>query len=168
MYADISGRSIIKAGTLPDVKITFQNQTPMRPAEALQALDTVLASQRITTIFQGPQYVKVFPESEASVEGGPIIDLPPDQLPDSSSLLTYIVKPKQGLGQRLMSAVTPFAKFHASIIYIPGGSAVPAKAGLPPQISAIHGSDDILVLRDYSSNVRRMLKVLSESSMLDK
>src|SRR5262245_51692337 len=43
LYAEISGRSIVRAGNLPDVKITFSNQTPMTAVEALQALDTVLA-----------------------------------------------------------------------------------------------------------------------------
>src|SRR4051794_40789802 len=45
LYADVSGRSIIRGGNLPDVKITFSNQTPMRAVEVLQALDTVLAAQ---------------------------------------------------------------------------------------------------------------------------
>src|SRR2546430_10501005 len=43
--SDISGRSIIRAPNLPDVKVTFSNQTPMTSVEALQALDTVLAAQ---------------------------------------------------------------------------------------------------------------------------
>src|SRR5438034_2253495 len=47
LYAEISGRSIIRAGNLPDLKITFSNQTPMTTVEALQALDTVIAAQGI-------------------------------------------------------------------------------------------------------------------------
>ena len=43
LYADISGRSIVRGANLPDVKITFSNQTPMTRVEVLQALDTVFA-----------------------------------------------------------------------------------------------------------------------------
>src|ERR1044071_1119709 len=38
-YAAISRRSIIRAGNVPNVKITFSNETPMSTVELLQALD---------------------------------------------------------------------------------------------------------------------------------
>jgi len=51
LYAETAGRSIIRSGNLPDVKITFSNQTPMTTVEILQALDTVLAAQASRLFF---------------------------------------------------------------------------------------------------------------------
>src|SRR5262245_54981714 len=87
VYAEISGRSIIRAANLPDIKITFSNQSPMTSVEALQALDTVLAAQGIAMVFLGTQYVKAVPAKEANLEPGPVVELDPEQLPDSSSYL---------------------------------------------------------------------------------
>lgn len=165
MYAEISGRSVIRGGNLPDVKITFSNQTPMSAVEVLRALDTVLAAQDITTVYLGTQYVKVVPAKDASMEPGPVIELPPDQLPDSSSFLIYIVKLKRVANSRAVVALSPFAKLPNSIVGIGSGSVSgpSAKASLP-NLPAIFGAKDnsILILRDYSSSVRRMLQVLEK------
>src|SRR5512138_3766454 len=42
LYAETSGRSVIRGANVPEVKVTFSNQTPMSAVELLQALDTVL------------------------------------------------------------------------------------------------------------------------------
>jgi type II secretory pathway component GspD/PulD (secretin) len=162
IYGEISGRSIIRAPNLPDIKVTFSNQTPMTAVEALQALDTVLAAQGVTMVFLGTHYVKAVSATEAHLEPGPIVELKPEQLPDSSSFLIYIVKLKDGKGSQAPHALQPFAKFPNSIIMI-GGSLPPSKSGLPNLPASLFGSkDDLLVLRDYSSNVRRMLQVLEK------
>ena len=165
LYAQISGRSVIRGGNVPDVKITFSNQKPMSAVEALQALDTVLAAEGITTVFLGTQYVKVVPEKFATTEPGPVIELPPDQLPDSSSFLIYIVKLKNVPASRASAAVTPFAKLPASIIAVgsPSASRPSSKTNLL-NLPVIFGAkeNNLLILRDYSSNVRRMLQVLEK------
>lgn len=165
MYAEVSGRSVIRVGTLPDVKITFSNQTPLSTVEVLRALDTVLAAQGIAMVYLGTQYVRVVPAKDAPTEAGPVIELPPDQLPDSSSFLIYIVRLKRVTHTQALPALAPFAKLPNSIVGIGSGSASrpPSKASLP-NLPAIFGAKDhsILILRDYSSNVRRMLQVLEK------
>lgn len=183
LYAEISGRSVIRATNLPDVKISFSNQTPMKTVEAMQALDTVLASQGIATVFQGTQYVKIVPENRAFMEGGPVIDLAPAQLPDSGSFLTYVVKLKKGTGNKATRMMMSYSKLANSIAYIPANdeqsfkknlSKIPVseeksfKEKLLQQISVSDGKEDILILRDYSSNVKRMLEVLSAGGVLEK
>ena len=165
LYAEVSKRSVIRGASLPEVKITFSNQTPMRAVEVLQALDTVLAAQGITTVYLGNQYVKVVTSGTAATEAGPVLELPPDQLPDSSSYLIYVVKLKNISAGQAAAAVQPFAKLPNSIIAIgprntPGAA---AKAGLP-DLRTVFGSKDqnLLILRDYSSNVRRMLQVVEK------
>ena len=165
LYAEISGRSIIRAPNVPEVKITFSNQAPLTRVEVLQALDTVLAAQNITTVLLGTKYVKVVPSAQAATEAGPIVELQPDQLPDSSSFVIYIVKLKNVTASEAVSAVQPFAKLPNSIVAVKAGGSGPAsaKGALPKLGNAILGKDhDLLILRDYSSNVRRMLHVLGE------
>ena len=166
LYAEISGRSIIPAGNLPDVKFTFSNQTPMSTVEILQALDTLLAAQGVTTVFLGTQYVKVVPAREAHLEPGPVVELQPDQLPDSSSLLIYIVKLKNVKAMEAVQALQPFAKLPNSIIAVGAGGGKPpgTKAALPNLPAGLFGpkDNDTLILRDYASNVKRMLQVLEK------
>lgn len=164
LYAEISGRSIIRAANLPDIRITFSNQTPMSAVELLQALDTVIAAQGLAMVFLGTQYAKVVPSKDAHLEAAPIVELQPEQLPDSSSFLVYIVKLKKVAPAQATTALQPFAKLPNSIVVIGGRSAGKAPSGALPNLSAIIGAKDdpILILRDYSSNVRRMLQVLEK------
>jgi type II secretory pathway component GspD/PulD (secretin) len=166
LYGEISGRSIICAGDLPAVKISFFNQTPLTPVEALQALDTVLAAQGITTVYLSTQFVKVVTEKNVHQEAGPFVDLRPEQLPDSSSYLIYLVRLKKTSAQQVVSAIQPFAKLQGSIIAISHAGTLPPafKASLPKALSTIITPKDtnLLILRDYSSSVRRMLQMLQE------
>jgi len=166
IYAETSGRSIIRAGNLPDVKITFSNQTLLTPVEVLRALDTVLAAQGIATIPLGTQFLKVVLAKEAPLEAGPVIELPPDQLPDSSSYLIYVVKTKNVVPRNASPALQPFAKLPNSILAIDSGVRGPpaSKANLPVLPPSLFGVKDkgIIILRDYSSNVRQMLQVLKQ------
>lgn len=165
VYAEVSGRSIIRAANVPDIKVTFSNQTPMTSVELLQALDTVLAAQDITMVCLGTQYVKAVSAGQAHLEPGPVVELKPEQLPDSSSFLIYLVMLKNAKGSQALPALQPFAKLPNSIILIGSGSGSPppSKSGLPNLPASLFGSkDDLLILRDYSSNVKRMLQVLEK------
>jgi type II secretory pathway component GspD/PulD (secretin) len=140
IYQELSGRTVIRAGSVPSVKITLETQTPLTRREALQTLDTALAGHQITMVLSGTKYVKVVPAPQAHSEAGPVIELPPDQLPESGSYLTYIVKVRDRNPTELLAVLQPFAKLPNSIVAIkePG----------------------LLILRDYSANVRRMLMLL--------
>lgn len=142
-YQELSGRSLIRSPKVSmNSKITFDNQTPLTRTEALQALDNVLAANGIVMVYFGTQYVKVMVPSEVVSETSPVIELPPDRLPESSSFLIYVVKLKHISPQDAVAILTPYAK-------------------LPNSILGIRDSN-LLTLRDYSANVRRMLQVLEE------
>jgi type II secretory pathway component GspD/PulD (secretin) len=142
LYQEVSGRSIIRSPNVPDIKVTFENATPLTRVELLQALDNVLAANNIAMIYLGTKYVKAVPAAQAPQEPGPVVELPPDQLPESSSYLTYIVKLRNIPPEQAIPIMQPFAKLPNSIVGTKGES--------------------ILILRDYSANVKRMLKVLEE------
>jgi len=110
--------------------------------EALQALDTVLAVNGVVMVYLGTKYVKAVTPREAALEPGPIVELPPDRLPDSSSFLIHVVKLKRLAPAEAVAVAQPFAR-------------------LPNSIVGVKGSD-VLILRDYSANVPRMGQVLEE------
>ena len=142
LYQEVAGRSVIRSPNVPDIKVTFENATPLTRVELLQALDNVLAANNIAMVYLGTQYVKAVPAAQAPQEPGPVVELPPDQLPESSSYLTYIVKLKNVPPEQAIQIAQPFAKLPNSIVGMKG--------------------EQILILRDYSANVKRMLKVLEE------
>lgn len=143
VYQELSGRSLIRSPRVPmSIKITFENVTPLSRVEVLQALDNVFAANGIVMVYLGTKYVKVISAVEAASETGPVVELPPEQLPDSSSFLLYIVRLNHRTPQEVMPGLMPFAKLPNGIIGM--------------------NNENLLILRDYSSNVRRMLQVLEE------
>jgi type II secretory pathway component GspD/PulD (secretin) len=142
VYSDLSKRAIIRASSLPQTKISFENPLPLTRREALQSLDSVLAQNSITTIPQGTKFIKVVAAAQAPTEAAPVIDWPADELPDSGTYIQYIVELKHALPRDVVPALQPLAKMPQSIIAI--------------------DSNSLLVLRDYSSNVRRMMQMLAK------
>ena len=165
IYAELSGRSIIRGANLPDAKITFSNQGPMTRVEILQALDTALAAQGVATVLLGTKYVKVVRDRDAHLEAGPVVEMPPEQLPESSSFVIYVVTLRKVTASQAVGALQPFAKLPNSIVGVKTGASNPAsaRAAMPKLAPALLGKEhDLLILRDYSSNVKRMLQVLAE------
>jgi len=142
-YQELSGRTVVYPSTLPAAKISLQNETPLTRVEILQALDTALAQNGITMVLMGTKFVKAVPSSQAPTEAGPVIELPPDQLPESSSYLTYIVPLKHRDATQIVPALQSLA------------------SKMPNSIMAIK-DPSILILRDYSANIRRMLQVVEQ------
>jgi len=139
LYQKLSGRTVIRS-PLPNARITILNQTPLARHEALQALDTILAQNGVTMILLGTKFVKAVPFGQAPTEPAPVIELPADQLPDSSSYMVYVVELSSRKAGDIVPSIQPFAKMPNSILAIDDGS--------------------LLILRDYSSSIRRMLQII--------
>jgi type II secretory pathway component GspD/PulD (secretin) len=142
MYQTISGRTVVRSTTLPGTKITLETHQPVGILKALQLLDTALAQNGIAMVPQGTDIVKAVPAQAAGVEAVPICELAPQDLPESQSYICYIVQLKHHKPRDLAQALQPFAKLPNSILGI--------------------DSAGMLVLRDYSVNVKRMLQVLEK------
>ena len=141
LYQEISGRSVIRSANLPQARITFKNENPLSRREALQTLDTTLAAHGVAMIISGPANMKAVSAREAAQEAGPIVDWLPERLPDSGTFIVYIVHTKEDqLPREIAPMLQPLAKMPNSIL----------------AIDQAH----ILVLRDYSSNVRQMLQLI--------
>lgn len=141
MYEEISRRTVI-AGLLPNVRITFRSAMPLTRIEALQMLDTVLAQNHIAMVLSGDNAVKAVPAAAALTESPPEITLPWRLLPESGSVMSRTVRLQNLKPSEVVPAMQPLAK-------------------LPNSILAID-SQGVVLLRDYSSNIRQELKLLEE------
>jgi len=140
IYQELSGRNVIQSGSLPQIVLSLRNQTQLTRTEALQLFDTALAQNGIAMVLSGEKSVKAVPLAAACQEAGPVIDLPADQLPDAGSFMVRIVHLKKAKASELVPVIQPFAK-------VPNG------------IFPIE-RERVIVLRDFSSNIRQMLKMI--------
>ncbi len=142
IYQELSGRTVIRPASLPAPTITVRNQNPLTRVQALQLLDTVLAENGITMVLAGDNAVKAVPHAMAVTESPPEITLPWQDLPDSGSFMMRTVHLKHCKATELVPALMPFAKTPNALLPMDGAN--------------------LLIIRDYSSNVRRMLQVIQE------
>jgi general secretion pathway protein D len=167
-YQELSGRTLIRSPQVPmTAKITVENATAMTRTEALQMLDNVLAAQQIVMVYLGTSYVKVVTAREAPSEAGPVFDGPWRQLPDSSSFVIYVTKLKTVSAEDAVPVLENYFEGLTKPPYLllkyfsyeDAVSLITPFAKLPNSIMAVKGSG-VLVLRDYSSNVRKMMDML--------
>jgi type II secretory pathway component GspD/PulD (secretin) len=141
IYQKVSRRTVVR-GSLPEGRIQFRSETPLTQIQVLQILDTLLAEQGVAMIPTGETIVRAVPVARAISENPPEINLPWRLLPESKSVMTRTVQLKNLKPSQTLPVLAPLA-------------------GLPNSIMAI---DDqrLLILRDYSINIRRQLQLLEE------
>lgn len=143
-YADLVGRTIIKHPQLtPNSTITLIAQTPWTKKDAIQALDTSLAMNGITMIPEGEKFVLAVPSAQALQQGAAFTPVSEHtELPEASQFMTAIVRLTNAMPSEVLPAITPLAQI--------GNGIVPIE------------NSQMLVLRDYAVNVKRMLEVLKK------
>ena len=140
VYQELTGRTVMRPNSLPATKVTIRSQTPLTRKEAIQALDSILSLNGVAMIPQGEKFVKAVPSTQAGQEGRQPNSLPLTDLPESGSLVSQVVRITNAMPRDVAQALQPFAKLPNSILGI--------------------DSAGILVLRDYSENVKRMMEIL--------
>jgi general secretion pathway protein D len=144
VYAELVGRTVLRPTALPAGLITLKTQTPLTRREAIQALDAVFALNGIAVINVDQKFVKVVPAPAAGQVGGVFDQSKLADLPDLGQFVTHMVQLTNAKPSELVAVLTPFAS-----------------PGLVGGILPVEGSQ-ILVLRDYAENVKRMLEVVSK------
>ena len=141
IYANYVNRTILRAAALPNLNVTLQAQTPLTVVEAILAMDSVLSLNGYTTIPVGEKFVTFVPSANALQEGAAfsIIDSA-DELPEANQYITHIKQLKHILPSEAVPMLTPMAKNAAGIVAL--------------------DVSKTLVLRDNSSNIKRMLELL--------
>ena len=142
IYAELRNRTILRPASLVSPAIILEAQTPLTRREAIQALDAVLALNAIAMIDVGDKFVKAVQAPTAFQEGQVFSKLEPGQLPEMGQYLTHVVQLRYAKPSELVQALQPFAKIPNAIMPI--------------------DSSQILVLRDFTENVKRMLEIIRE------
>jgi general secretion pathway protein D len=142
VYAELRNRTILRPANLASQAIVLKTQTALTKREAIQALDAVLALNAIAMIDVGDKFVKAVQAPTAGQEGQAFSKLLSGELPDMGQYLTHVVQLKFVKPSELVQALQPFAKVPNAIMPI--------------------DSSQILVLRDFTENVKRMLEVIAE------
>ena len=138
-YSDLTGRTVLRAASL-QASITIINYTPLNRVEAIQALDGALALNGITMIPQGEKFVKAVLYPMALAEGANVTMFDPGEYPDAEQFVTHIVQLTTVKPSEVAQVLATFSKNPAGIVPI--------------------DSNQLLVLRDYASNIRRMLDLI--------
>jgi general secretion pathway protein D len=141
VYAGLVNRTILRPANLGAPQITLKTQTPLTKREAIQALDAVLALNGISVINIGDKFAKVVPAAQANTEGGARDLRDASELPDLGQYVTHVVQLKYVKPSEIVPALQPFAKLN---------SILPIDAS------------QILIIRDYTENVKRMLEMIAE------
>ena len=142
IYAQLVGKTLLRA-SLPQAQVVLKTETPLTKAEAIQALQAVLALNGVAVIdVPGGKFVKVLPTDQAGTAAETFNDENPNGLPELGSYVTRIVQLKYVKPSLMVPIIQPFSKSPNAILPI----------------------DDnyILVLRDNAENVKRMMEMIEK------
>lgn len=143
IYAQYSGRTILRPYALPAPQgLTLKSQTDLTRREVVEAMDGVLALNNITMIPVGDKFVKAVPSNMADKEGMAITTASASEMPMAEQFVTKIVKLKTAKPTELAPTLQGLAKTATAVTPI--------------------DSNQTLILRDYASNVRRMLEIIEK------
>jgi len=140
VYAELVNRTILRPSGLSCPPIVLESQTALTKAEAIEALQAVLALNNISVINIGDKFVKVVPTDQAVNQGQSFDQESEAQMPDLGSIVTRIVQLKYVLPSQMVPALTPFARLQNGLIPL--------------------DNNGILIIRDYTENVKRMLQMV--------
>jgi general secretion pathway protein D len=146
IYQDLSGKTVLRPYTLPATSITLFSASKWSKRDAIQAIDSVLSLNGIVMIPLGELFIKAVPAAQALLEGAPIDKSKTSDLPDAEQFVTKVVVLKTAKASEVVQVVQSFAK-------------------TPNAVTPIE-SNNTLVLRDYSSNIKRMMEVIEKIDVL--
>jgi general secretion pathway protein D len=141
VYAELVNRTILRPTSLPTPNITLKTQTPLTKKEAIQAFDAVFALNGITMVNVGDKFVKMVPEQQVFSTGAAFDNLKTNELPELGQFITHVAQLKYVKPTDMVAVLQPFMKIPNAILPI--------------------DASQILVLRDYTENVKRMLEMIA-------
>ncbi|HVM46873.1 MAG TPA: secretin N-terminal domain-containing protein [Candidatus Acidoferrum sp.] len=142
IYSMLVNRTLLRPATLPTPTIVLKTQGQLTMKEGIQALEAVLALNGITMVNVGDKFVKVMPEAQSGSAAAPFSTNGPAAIPELGQYVTHIVQLKYAKPSELVPVLTPFVKIPNAIL------------PLDP--------NQILILRDYAENVKRMLEMIAK------
>ncbi len=147
LYQLISGRSIIRPNTLAigqqGGSITLEAQTDWTRREAVFAMDAALMLNGVAMIPIEEKFVKAVPVAEAPTQGAQIGKVSPGDYTDGEQFLTTILELKALKPSEMQQLLSTFTKTQNAI--------------------TAFDNNNTLVIRDYASNVKRMMEVIEKT-----
>ena len=141
-YSEITGRTVLRSASLAATPVTIITASPLTRKEAIQALDGALSLNGIAMLPQGEKFVKAVLATEAPLQGAAISKLQDGEYPDAEQFVTHIVQLKVAKPSELQPLLQTFTRIQGGIVPIE--------------------SNQILVIRDYASNIKRMLELIEQ------
>ena len=141
-YAQLVNRTILRAPNLPAAKITLTTVTDLTQSEAIQAFESVLAMNGISLVDVGDKFVKAVPVALVGTLGGHFSTNDDKDIPEEDRYITQIVHLQNAKPSELVPILAPYAQVVNNILAI--------------------DSSGMLIIRDYSVNVKRMLELIKQ------
>ena len=142
IYSMMVNRTVLRPATLPAPTITLTTHGELTVREGIQALEAVLGLNGITMVNMGEKFVKAMPEAQGNTAGARFDTNSAAELPDMGQYITHVVQLKYAKPSELMAVLQPFIKIPNAVLPIDG--------------------NQMLVLRDYTENVKRMLELIKQ------
>jgi general secretion pathway protein D len=143
LYADLVNKTILRAANLGEPKFNLTTKTPLTKTEARQALEATLGLNGIAIVPFGEKFVKASQLPAAGAMGAEFSKLDPTKLPFMGQFITEVIQLKYVKPTELVQLLQPFS------------------SGVPNAVFPIESSQ-IIVLRDLTENVKRMLELVHE------
>jgi general secretion pathway protein D len=147
VYASLVDRTVLRSPTIGNPTITLKTQKPLTKTELIQAMDAVLAMNGITMLNVGANFVKAVPVGEVGANGAPFrSSQSAEGLGNMDQYVSQIVQLKYAKPSEVVPVITPLARIPGNIFPI--------------------DSSQILIIRDYSANVKRMLELIAQIDVI--
>lgn len=145
-YSKLVDRTLLKAPNIGNPTISLETQEKLTRTQMIQAMDTVLAMNGIVTINVDSNFVKVVPQATAGPQAGKFYTGDTSNLGNLDQFTSAIIQLKYVKPSDIVPVITPFSQN-------------------PSQIFPLDSSS-VLVVRDYSSNIKRIMEVISRVDIL--
>jgi general secretion pathway protein D len=139
-YGTLVGRTLIMAQNLPKVTFDFKTNNDLTYQEAQAFYETLLSQRQIAAIPLGEKFVMIIPVAEVTKTPPKFTTMSGDELPEGQIYIIKTVQLEYALPSELADVLNSYSKS-------------------PNAVQSID-STKTLVLRDFSSNVKRMLELI--------
>ena len=150
LYSLISGRTVLRPNQLAigqgAASITLKAQTDWTRKEAVFAMDSALALNNVAMIPLEEKFVKAVPIADAPTQGAQLGKVSPGGFTDTEQFVTQVIELKALKPSDMAQLLSTFTK---------------TPNGITP-----FDNNNTLVIRDYASNVKRMLGMIEKVDMI--
>lgn len=145
IYTELTGRIVLKgAGVTPPAIIELNiPKGSLTRKEMIQAIDTYLSLNGLTTVPMGEKFILLVPSADATRQGGAFDSSPAAALPEAAQFTSQVVQLKHLKPSELQPILQAMLKTEGS------------------SFIAVD-SNQTLLLRDYAVNIKRVLEFIEK------